>query len=241
MVDAINALANGKPENTARREAGVVIAAAGQLRAGTVKPDLTLGLPAPPPPGDGAEAAEGKKAVAGDGAGTVAAAAAVAAEAQPPPPSQQGQGGGGAAPTATVMPEYADLRNNESLPLVYFDIAIKNVSVGRMEMVLFSDVAPRHAENFRRGAAVGRAGLAGHPRREGGTRGRRGQHAVAVAAVAIVAAACARKNLNGSRAAVPPRRLCTGERGKVQGSSTDAQQSYHFKVCTGREGEPCAS
>lgn len=41
------------------------------------------------------------------------------------------------------------LRTNDSLPLVYFDVAIKGKAIGRMQMVLFSDVAPRAAENFR--------------------------------------------------------------------------------------------
>jgi cyclophilin family peptidyl-prolyl cis-trans isomerase len=43
----------------------------------------------------------------------------------------------------------AALKANASLPLVYFDVEIKENPVGRIEMVLFPDVAPRAAENFR--------------------------------------------------------------------------------------------
>lgn len=50
------------------------------------------------------------------------------------------------------------LRNNKALPLVYFDIAIKDRPVGRIEFVLFSDVAPRAAENFRQ-LTTGEAGV----------------------------------------------------------------------------------
>jgi peptidyl-prolyl isomerase H (cyclophilin H) len=35
------------------------------------------------------------------------------------------------------------------LPLVFFDVTIKGQPAGRIEMVLFSDIAPRSAENFR--------------------------------------------------------------------------------------------
>ncbi|KAL4422341.1 hypothetical protein ABPG75_008538 [Micractinium tetrahymenae] len=41
------------------------------------------------------------------------------------------------------------LRANESLPLVYLDVEIKGKPVGRIEMVLFPDISPRAAENFR--------------------------------------------------------------------------------------------
>lgn len=42
------------------------------------------------------------------------------------------------------------LRDDERLPLVWFDIEIQTKKVGRIEMVLFSDVSPRSSENFRR-------------------------------------------------------------------------------------------
>ena len=44
--EAINALAEGKPENLATAADGVVITGSGQLRRGTLKPDLMSGLPA---------------------------------------------------------------------------------------------------------------------------------------------------------------------------------------------------
>lgn len=50
------------------------------------------------------------------------------------------------------------LRNNASLPLVYFDVEIKGVPMGRIEMVLFTDIAPRAAENFRQ-LCTGEAGI----------------------------------------------------------------------------------
>lgn len=43
----------------------------------------------------------------------------------------------------------AALRTNESLPLVFLDVAIAGKPAGRIEMALFTDVAPRAAENFR--------------------------------------------------------------------------------------------
>ena len=49
------------------------------------------------------------------------------------------------------------LRGNESLPMVYFDVTIKENPVGRIEMVLFPDVSPRAAENFRQ-LCTGEAG-----------------------------------------------------------------------------------
>lgn len=52
----------------------------------------------------------------------------------------------------------AALKANESLPLVYLDVSIKGVLRGRIEMVLFSDVSPRAAENFRR-MCTGEMGL----------------------------------------------------------------------------------
>lgn len=41
------------------------------------------------------------------------------------------------------------LKNDASLPLVYFDVAIKGTHIGRIKMVLFTKEAPRAAENFR--------------------------------------------------------------------------------------------
>ena len=40
------------------------------------------------------------------------------------------------------------LKSDKRLPLVYFDVAIKERKVGRIEMVLFTDVSPRSAHNF---------------------------------------------------------------------------------------------
>jgi peptidyl-prolyl isomerase H (cyclophilin H) len=34
-------------------------------------------------------------------------------------------------------------------PVVFFDISIGDVAVGRMKMELFSDIVPKTAENFR--------------------------------------------------------------------------------------------
>lgn len=41
------------------------------------------------------------------------------------------------------------LKANTTLPLVFFDVAIKGMEVGRIEMALFTDQSPRAAENFR--------------------------------------------------------------------------------------------
>lgn len=41
------------------------------------------------------------------------------------------------------------LRNNETLPMVWLDVEIKGKPVGRIEMVLFSHISPRAAENMR--------------------------------------------------------------------------------------------
>lgn len=40
------------------------------------------------------------------------------------------------------------LKSDRRLPLVYFDVAIKGRKVGRIEMVLFTDISPRCAHNF---------------------------------------------------------------------------------------------
>ncbi|GIL90435.1 hypothetical protein Vretifemale_18044 [Volvox reticuliferus] len=60
------------------------------------------------------------------------------------------------------MAELNRLRNlfeDQSLPLVYLDVAIKGVYAGRIEMVLFAKDAPRAAENFRL-LCTGEAGVA---------------------------------------------------------------------------------
>ncbi|GIL61498.1 hypothetical protein Vafri_15930 [Volvox africanus] len=60
------------------------------------------------------------------------------------------------------MKELNRLRNlfeDQSLPLVYLDVAIKGVYAGRIEMVLFVKEAPRAAENFRL-LCTGEAGVA---------------------------------------------------------------------------------
>jgi len=50
------------------------------------------------------------------------------------------------------------LKSNKSLPLVYFDVEIEKKPVGRIEMVLFTDISPRSAENFRQ-LVTGEAGI----------------------------------------------------------------------------------
>lgn len=44
VVDAINALSKGKKDNTATQADGAQIVDSGQLRKGTIVPDLALGL-----------------------------------------------------------------------------------------------------------------------------------------------------------------------------------------------------
>ena len=44
VIDAINALSKGKPDNTATQDDGAQIADSGQLRNGSIVPDLSLGL-----------------------------------------------------------------------------------------------------------------------------------------------------------------------------------------------------
>ena len=44
VIDAINALSKGKPDNTATQADGAQIVDSGQLRKGSIVPDLTLGL-----------------------------------------------------------------------------------------------------------------------------------------------------------------------------------------------------
>lgn len=42
-----------------------------------------------------------------------------------------------------------ELKNNASLPMVHFNVSIAGEDVGTIDFVLFPDVAPRAAENFR--------------------------------------------------------------------------------------------
>ncbi len=44
VVDAVNALSRGKKDNTATAEDGARIVDSGQIRKGTIVPDLKLGL-----------------------------------------------------------------------------------------------------------------------------------------------------------------------------------------------------
>ena len=54
------------------------------------------------------------------------------------------------------------------MQLVYFDVTISGQAVGRIEMVLFTDVSPRAAENFRQ-LCTGESGVVpAEPGREGG-------------------------------------------------------------------------
>lgn len=70
----------------------------------------------------------------------------------------------------------AALRDDESLPLVFLDVAIKGKLIGRIHFVLFTKDAPRAAENFRQlctgqwgGAAAGQdQGKAARMRGRGG-------------------------------------------------------------------------
>ncbi|PRW45561.1 Peptidyl-prolyl cis-trans isomerase D [Chlorella sorokiniana] len=64
------------------------------------------------------------------------------------------------------------LKRNDSLPLVYLDVEIKQRKAGRIEMVLFTDVSPRSAENFRQ-LCTGESGtVPNEPGREGAGRKR---------------------------------------------------------------------
>eukprot|EP01056_Protomagalhaensia_sp_Gyna25_P000843 Protomagalhaensia_sp_Gyna_25__842@NODE_1405_length_1866_cov_74_275315_g1132_i0_p2_GENE_NODE_1405_length_1866_cov_74_275315_g1132_i0NODE_1405_length_1866_cov_74_275315_g1132_i0_p2_ORF_typecomplete_len195_score15_63Pro_isomerase/PF00160_21/6_7e56_NODE_1405_length_1866_cov_74_275315_g1132_i012481832 len=54
----------------------------------------------------------------------------------------------GGAPTSPLKPEYRPRRHPEN-PVVFFDIAIGGVQVGRILMELFKDVCPKTTENFR--------------------------------------------------------------------------------------------
>lgn len=60
----------------------------------------------------------------------------------------------------------ARLRADERLPLVFFDVEIKGKPVGRIEFVLFTDVSPRCAENFRQ-FCTGESGVASNGAKEG--------------------------------------------------------------------------
>lgn len=56
---------------------------------------------------------------------------------------------GGEAIATGQEDDQLELPGNQSLPLVFFDIEIQGKAAGRIEMELFMDVSPRHAENFR--------------------------------------------------------------------------------------------
>lgn len=41
------------------------------------------------------------------------------------------------------------MASTEERPIVFFDISIGDVPVGRLKMELYSDIVPKTAENFR--------------------------------------------------------------------------------------------
>lgn len=47
------------------------------------------------------------------------------------------------------MSSSADHDSKQANPVVFFDISIGGIEMGRMKMELFADVVPRTAENFR--------------------------------------------------------------------------------------------
>ena len=55
-------------------------------------------------------------------------------------------GGGGDGDGTQSWHTRATVASN---PIVFFDVAIGNVTVGRVKMELFADVVPKTAENFR--------------------------------------------------------------------------------------------
>ncbi|KAL6784113.1 CYN52A [Auxenochlorella protothecoides x Auxenochlorella symbiontica] len=144
-----------------------------------VGPDETATPPVKP-----AEAAGGTEAQQGTSAADVTSPATPAAATDPAVAGvgvrpekvpentmaqEQPAAGDAAGPIANqsiIMPEYEALRNNATLPLVFLDVAIKGAPIGRMEIVLFSDVAPRHAENMRL-LCSGEKGAVPKPREDG--------------------------------------------------------------------------
>ena len=54
------------------------------------------------------------------------------------------------------------LRNNLTLPLVFLDVEIKGVPLGRIEFLLFTHTSPLAAENFR-AMCTGERGLVPDP------------------------------------------------------------------------------
>ena len=62
----------------------------------------------------------------------------------------------------------ARLHGNMSLPLVYFDVNIKDEHIGKIQMVLYPDISPRSAENFRQ-LVTGEAGVVPEGRDNAGT------------------------------------------------------------------------
>lgn len=184
VLQTLNALARDRPGRNATWAAGAVIRDAGVIRNGTVVPQLDAPPAAQATEDKAkivdesstdkaaAESTKDKiidestkdkaadestKDKAADAAtndkpveattSTDKAAEAVASPASPLPVEQANR-------NARVMPEHAALRLNESLPLVYLDVSIKDKLVGRMEIVLFTDASPRHAENFRCASTV---------------------------------------------------------------------------------------
>ncbi|KFM22597.1 Peptidyl-prolyl cis-trans isomerase D [Auxenochlorella protothecoides] len=121
-----------------------------------VRPGETAAPPVKP-----AEAAGGTEAQQGSSAADVTSPATPAAATDPAAADV------GVRPEKSIiMPEYEALRNNATLPLVFLDVAIKGAPIGRMEIVLFSDVAPRHAENMRL-LCSGEKGAVPKPREDG--------------------------------------------------------------------------
>lgn len=44
---------------------------------------------------------------------------------------------------------FTTMASTEERPIVFFDISIGDVPVGRLKMELYSDIVPKTAENFR--------------------------------------------------------------------------------------------
>lgn len=182
VLQTLNALARDRPGRNATWAAGAVIRDAGVIRNGTVVPQLDA-PPAKQAAEDKIVDESAKAKIVDESTKDKAAdestkdktadestkdkpidastndkpadtsttdnkaAEAVASPASPLPVEQANR-------NARVMPEHAALRLNESLPLVYLDVSIKDKLVGRMEIVLFTDASPRHAENFRCASTV---------------------------------------------------------------------------------------
>ena len=70
---------------------------------------------------------------------------------------------------AAEQSRVSQLAGNTSLPLVYFDVAIKGIKIGRIKMVLFIHDAPRAAEKFR-ALCTGEKGIVPEGREGAGLR-----------------------------------------------------------------------